>query len=178
MTINKCFIVLGMHRSATSLTAKGLHESGVNIGSRLIPADWSNKHGHWEDTDFVNLNKEIFKYVGAEWYDPPSVQQILDPDVKYNFDAKIQALIKDKQHGLWGWKDPRTAFTIDLFLPYIENPHFIYNLREPMEVAKSLNKRNQIPIDTGMALSVKYNERILGFIIGWLNAQYKTGFQK
>ena len=54
-----------------------------------------------------------------------------------------------------------------LYLPYLENPHFICCFREPMEVAKSLKRRNDMPIKKGLKLAKVYNSRLLKFINDW-----------
>ena len=69
---NKTFIVLGMHRSATSLLARGLHMSDIVMGERLLGKSESNKYGHWEDVDFVELNESILHSAGGTWDNPPS----------------------------------------------------------------------------------------------------------
>ena len=53
----KTFVVLGMHRSATSLSAMGLSRCNVHIGDNLLGADAnSNPYGHFEDRDFIRMN--------------------------------------------------------------------------------------------------------------------------
>lgn len=160
--MSKCFIVLGMHRSATSLAAKGLHTSDIFIGQQLLGPDHSNPYGHYEALDFTILNREILSAAGGSWDNPPSEDAILNQ--VDNFDSKITAIIEKNKRHHWGWKDPRTILTIKLFLPHIENPHFIACFRDPDEVAKSLNKRNQMPIDQGLTLAKEYNRRLLDFL--------------
>lgn len=53
----KTIIVLGMHRSATSLVAKGLANE-IDIGVKMISIP-DNPQGHWENTNFINLNEAI-----------------------------------------------------------------------------------------------------------------------
>ncbi|HEY9865953.1 MAG TPA: hypothetical protein V6D21_17410, partial [Candidatus Obscuribacterales bacterium] len=54
-------IIAGMHRSGTSLTASLLQNLGVNIGKQLVGADYGNIKGHFENVDFVEFHKSIFK---------------------------------------------------------------------------------------------------------------------
>lgn len=80
-----------------------------------------------------------------------------------------------KNNGLysWGFKDPRTVLTIDLYLPHLPNPQFITCYRGPMEIAKSLNKRDGMSIEKGMNISKIYNERLSEFISGWMREKFK-----
>jgi hypothetical protein len=161
--MSKCFVVLGMHRSATSLIAKGLAESNVSMGSNLLIADKSNLFGHWEDMDFLNLNKAILRDAGGDWDDPPPEEKILE--LADTYEAEIKELINRKKKDLWGWKDPRTTLTIKLFAPYLENPHWITCFRQPEQVAQSLLVRNNFPIEKGLALCIEYNKRLLNFLL-------------
>jgi hypothetical protein len=158
----KTIVVLGMHRSATSLVAGGLHHFGVPIGDQLVPADSSNPKGHWEDTDFRRLNDEILKSAGGSWSNPPLEISIMAQQKV--FEPKIKALIKRKQKEIWGWKDPRTTLTIKLFSPHLPNPHFVCCFRDPIEVAKSLQKRNRFSIEKGLELAETYNNRLINFL--------------
>jgi len=169
----KTFIVLGMHRSATSLVAKGLYESGVHIGDRLIGADISNPYGHYEDMDFVSLNEKILNNAKGSWNKPPTEESILGlADI---WRHEIKELVEEKQmESLWGWKDPRTILTIRLFLPYLTNPHFIVCFRDPREVAKSLAKRDRhITRKAGLVLAKIYNDRLLRFLSEWASDKYQ-----
>ena len=154
-----------MHRSATSLAAMGLHNSSVSMGTYFLAKDSGNIHGYFEDMSFLNLNKSILLDAGGRWDKPPSRQKIIGLAPKYG--PIIKELVAEKKKPLWGWKDPRTTLTIELFIPYIENPHFIVCFRDTMEVAKSLQRRNGFPINQGLSLAKVYNRRLLEFLIKW-----------
>ncbi len=158
---NKTIIVLGMHRSGTSMIASVVEALGVHMGEELLPPhETDNKYGYYEDTDFVPLNDSILTAAGGDWIKPPARYKIL---IEYeNFKDRIEKLITKKQkNNTWGWKDPRTALTVELFLPYIDNPHFIYIKRDFASVAKSLKKRNeQYDANYLFHLSEEYNQRI------------------
>ena len=158
----KTFVVLGMHRSATSLVAGGLKSMGVHMGEDLLGPAKDNPKGFFENRDFVRLNREILQAAGGMWSRPPSHEAIVA--TKKQFDERIWRLIKSSDHELWGFKDPRMVLTIDLYLPYIKNPHFITCFRDPMEVARSLNVRNDFSIERGIALANEYNKRLIEFL--------------
>ena len=166
----KTIIVLGMHCSATSLVSEGLSRCTVDMGC----GPGSNNNGFnpwgvWEDMRIRLLNDDILDRAGGAWDNPPHENKILaagkivEPYIKELLKLRRNEAIKNKKN-LWGWKDPRTILTIRCFLPFLENPNFFSCLREPMEVAKSLNRRNQFPIEKGLELVNEYNRRMMKFL--------------
>ena len=170
----KTIIVLGMHRSSTSMVARALHEKKeVCMGNNLLLGLPDNPKGHYEDKEFLHLNIDILNAAGGSWDNVPPHKKILE--VAPKFENKIKKVIKKasifaKKSGYqsWGFKDPRTVLTIDLYMPYLTNPQFIICYRKPKEIAKSLNKRNKMPIANGIKLTNTYNNRLNNFIKNWL----------
>jgi len=158
--MDKTFIVLGMHRSATSLVAGGLKRMNINMGEKMLKGDVSNPFGHFEDKQFLSLNRKILQQAGGSWHDPPPEADIIEAGKK--FSTEIEGLTRKR--GLWGWKDPETTLTIRCYLPYLENPHYICCFREPLEVAKSLQIREGWLLDKGIELTREYNKRLLQFL--------------
>jgi len=76
-------VVLGMHRSGTSLVAGILRNAGVLMGDKFLPPDEFNLRGYFEDTDFLWINKGILESAGASWYAPPTVELILSRGEKF-----------------------------------------------------------------------------------------------
>jgi len=166
MSKSKCIIVLGMHRSATSLIAKGLHDAHVNMGNELLGPSSSNIEGHFEDVDFLRLNMDILNAAGGRWDYPPPEKNIIQIGEIYS--DRIKALINEKKKNkkLWGWKDPRTTLTIRCYMPFLkeEDVIFVSCFRNPYTVATSLKKRDNMSIDKGVQLARIYNERLLRFL--------------
>jgi len=167
----KTFVVLGFPRSATSLIAKGLFNEIYMGEDFLEPNEW-NVHGYFENKKFLDLNNKILKAAGGGWRDVPSEAAILEKGAK--FSNEIQDLIKSESAGKdhWGWKEPRTTLTIRLYLPYLENPHFIFCLRDPKEAALSLNKFKHVPLEEGLKLAATYNDRALNFLRDFSNEEH------
>jgi hypothetical protein len=165
---NHCFVVLGMHRSATSLITKGIFKVGVKIGSNVLSADSGNPHGYWEDTDFLYLNKWILAEAGGNWYNVPSEEKILKVGNRADVKGRIKTLVDKKyaQNNLWGFKDPRTILTIKVIRPHLKKHSFIVAFRNPTEIAQSLYARNaQIgDLSTHLKLAAEYNHRLLKFL--------------
>ncbi len=157
--MSKCFIVLGMHRSATSLVAQALARSiHFPCGPQAPTPD--EPHGHYENAEMVQLNDAMLTAAGGSWHTPPPEAAILA--LQPCFAERIQDLVRRLQdgHELWGWKNPRSVLTLPLFLPYIEEPHLVAIFRPPLAVARSLQRRNHLPLARGLALAAEYNRRL------------------
>jgi hypothetical protein len=147
-------VVLGMHRSGTSLCMSLLQALGVRLDDDLIPGDANNEAGYFESRELIELNEGIFRTVGATWH---TLFSLTMPDGWADDSALLPAkkalrdLINRKVNGpaSWGFKDPRTA----VLLPFYEQvfaecglqPRYILCIRDPRAIALSLKKRNQFP---------------------------------
>lgn len=151
--MNKTFVILGCHRSASSLVAKALHEAGVHMGDDLLSGLPDNPEGHFEDMDFLKKNVEILD--GNIWNDVERELQDID----------TSELIESKNNkALWGWKDPRTTLTIDKYYDHLDDPIIVGLFRKPALVAKSMAKRGDISEEEALALAKAYNRKIIDFL--------------
>ena len=161
----KTIVVLGMHRSATSLVARGL-DNEINMGPRINKGPGHTQpKGHYESIDFTDLNAKIIREAGGAWDRPPPEEAILAAGKK--LEDEIKELVDRSGDGkeIWGWKDPRTALTVRCYLPFLQNPHFVAIFRDPSEVAKSLNRRHgKDETEKWVALAKEYNRRIFEFL--------------
>ena len=158
MSENQNIIILGMHRSGTSLVAGILFRFGIFMGKNFLGIHASNPFGHFEDQNVIDLNDQILAAAGGSWKDPPGSEAILNQADKFR--KEIISLIAAMPSGTWGWKDPRLSITIELFLPYLHNPVFIVCQREPLLIVDSLYRRSQIDRKQGLRLTDIYQKRI------------------
>lgn len=153
-------IVLGMHRSGTSVMARLLNLMGAYFGPEGMStgANQENPKGFWERRDVRALNDAVLHGVGCDW------DRVLDLDVHNlpqeivsEFDAKASKLLLEMDaHRPWLLKEPRLCLLIELWRKWLEVPICIHILRHPVEVASSLRTRNQIPIEAGLELWQRY----------------------
>jgi hypothetical protein len=129
-------VVVGMHRSGTSLTASILGSAGLHLGEHLMPAARGNSAGHFEDVEFVSFHSDVLGAMGhhPDGWDTVALDQL--PDFA---EERAQTLLDQRSsRPLWGWKDPRTT----LFLPFWERvlpeARFVFVYRNPWEVIDSL----------------------------------------
>lgn len=159
-------IILGMHRSGTSMIGGVLSRLGVDMGNDKPGRQVSNPMGHYEDGNFLELNETILTTAGGTWNDPPPLEKINKLAGSYNGRLQeimnLRRLSNREQH--WGWKDPRTCLTVQLYLPYLTNPYVIWCERYPADIAKSLWKRNKISHEVSENLTEHYQQQIRNFI--------------
>jgi hypothetical protein len=158
-------IVLGMHRSGTSVVGGVLEQMGFYWGDAEmgLPADEDNPKGYWERKDVVDLNDEILRACDARWNGVVSLLQ-REKELPDSFQSKIQNIINQfNSHTPWFIKDPRLCLTLPLWLQAMTHPLVILVFRHPIQVAKSLNKRDNIPISVGLALWQVYYTQALAY---------------
>lgn len=157
-----------MHRSATSLVARTL-SSEVHMGEILLMGLPDNPKGHYENLSIIDINERILTDAGGDWYDPPPRDAIIEVGKKYK--EKIKKIVdyevsiaRSKNLESWGFKDPRTCLTIDVWYKYLPNPQFVVCYRSIDDIAISLHKRDGLPIENCKALTKEYNNRIMSFM--------------
>ncbi len=157
-------IILGMHRSGTSLAASLLESAGLDVGQRLLGANPSNPRGHFEDEDFVDLQRAILRELGV---DADGWVATAAPPVPPHLAVHAQALLEGKQAAgrPWGWKDPRTILLLPMWRQLVPEARFAVIYRAPWEVVESLLRRGDATFadDPGLAVEVwrHYNQLLL-----------------
>ena len=154
-------IVLGMHRAGTSVVTRLINMMGAYLGRHdaLMPSSPDNPKGYWERIDVQELNEFLFKRMAANWnliskVDVDSVTQ----DVANEFNGKANEIIDElNNHRPWVMKDPRLCLLFPLWRPLLASPVCVHVSRHPLAVARSLEKRDALPLHFGMALWEHYN---------------------
>lgn len=149
-------VVLGMHRSGTSAVAGALNAMGLYAGSEpeLMERTPDNPLGYFERKDVYLLTSAIFRDSGADWWSVSEFDpEDLPSEVLDRHGPKIRKLIGTLDaEGSWLLKDPRLCLLFPLFRPWLREPLVVIPARHPVEVAKSLRKRDKIPLHAGIAL--------------------------
>lgn len=150
----RVILVLGMHRSGTSAIAGLLNTLGVELGKNLLSAAADNPKGFWEHAAVKALDDDILHALGRTWHDPrplpPLWWQRQELEV---LRIRLQEIVRGdfQEADLWALKDPRLCRLLPLWRPQLESQghsiRVILVLRNPMEVAASLERRNGMPGD-------------------------------
>jgi len=169
----KIVIVLGMHRSGTSALTKSLKLLGVNLGTELHQPRYDNPKGFWEDKDCVAINDALLSYFSSSW-DDLYLDDTSNLDTPKVQDLRTQAseLLRSRVSscGLWGFKDPRSSRLIPFWKLVLKDlnctPLFVIAVRNPLSVAASLTKRDQLPVERSIYLWQQHNLPALTETIG------------
>jgi hypothetical protein len=145
-------IIIGMHRSGTSMVASIMKQLGVIMGHDLDE--------NYESSFFYHLNEWIFHQAGATWDNPFNLnfcsddfnQQIIKNLSKQICSIKTMGYLgsflaylkyKSLQNLInpWGWKDPRNTFTLNFWNQLFPGSRILHIYRNPVDVAISLRNR-------------------------------------
>ena len=138
---DKVLIILGMHRSGTSLVTNWLHDCGLDVGDNLYGASEYNKKGYYEDVSFLNLHKRILADSGL---DEGGHEKVFDFVLNKDQEEAIESIIKSKKNkNQWGWKEPRTSLLIEYYKKILPNAVFLVVYRDYEEVVSSLIRRER-----------------------------------
>lgn len=158
-----CLLVLGMHRSGTSALSRVLALLGADLPQALMPANRGNETGYWESAPISRLNDDLLASAGSgwadwlafdsAWYGTPTANEI---------EARAQAAL-DTEFGASSFfvlKDPRICRIAPFWFDVLEakgiSPLVLMPLRNPLEVAASLEKRDGFPVEFGCLLWLRH----------------------
>lgn len=155
-------LVLGMHRSGTSLVAQLIHRMGAYMGENLLEANEYNPEGYWESIDLVELHTKMLSFTGNEWYAPTNTVDTSLLLKEFGECAKNLIDEMDAKGMTWCWKDPRMVLFLDFWQQLLKdrNVYFVVVVRHPGAVAESLLKRDHMPIQFAEALYNLYYYKI------------------
>lgn len=146
---SRSVLILGPHRSGTSAVARVLNLLGVNLGSKMLPPKFDNRHGYWEHQTIFELHERLLSQAGSAWHDyrpMPSGWRYRDEVEQLR--GELQSFLQEEFRGssLWGVKDPRLCHLLPLWIDILKElgvePVFVVVVRNPLEVVRSLEARD------------------------------------
>src|SRR5512140_300208 len=155
-------IVLGMHRSGTSALTRCLNFLGLTLGreDHLIPAGQDNPRGFWENAQLSKFNEEILVALGGTWFTPPYLHGRWQSRPQLGeLKARARELLAGEGLGepMACWKDPRSCLLLPFWLELLpQRPAIVFIHRDPLEIWRSLQKRNGYDLFTAPATSEIY----------------------
>lgn len=143
-------VVIGMHRSGTSASTGALQCVGVQLGKKLYSGHGDvNAKGYFEHSDIADTNDEVMLRLGSSWDDVLIKEEAWwKREELIPFATKIRGYIRrDFSNSLlWAVKDPRVCrllpWWLDIFAEEGISPHFIFVVRSPDDVYRSLKRRD------------------------------------
>jgi hypothetical protein len=162
--------VLGMHRSGTSAVTRVINLLGVPIGraERLMPVQDDNPAGFWEHLPLMDVNDAVLERLGGTW-DAPT-----EPDPSFAAAPEFADLVTRARDefratydgGRWVFKDPRVSVVLPLWRHAVDTGASpgdvaVIVVRNPLDIAASLARRNHIAVSYTLALWERYTRLIL-----------------
>jgi hypothetical protein len=149
----RIIVVLGMHRSGTSLLANLLSVLGVDLGVDLLPGDAGNEMGYWENASIYRTQDALLNDLARDWGDcglvyPFAIDWEQLPEVR-SYKEELVSIVRAEiasAKGIWGFKDPRTCRLLpiwkQIFAELDLEPLYVLAVRDPAVVVESLVKRD------------------------------------
>jgi hypothetical protein len=134
-----------------------LNSLGVFFGDseQLNKPYEGNEKGSWEHVGIERINKELLTRLGGSWHDVPQLPQGWEEDSVFDdLKADARALIGHdfNDASVWGWKDPPTCFTMPFWRLLLPPMHYVVCFRNPLDVARSLERRDGFCLEKGFHL--------------------------
>ena len=153
-------VVIGMHRSGTSAVTRLINMMGAYFGPESLSKGFRkvNYKGFWERKDVLRLNRDILASAGARWNRIAAFETaVLDEKRFDEFRSRARRIILEMDaHRPWVVKEPCLCLTFPVWREALEVPVCVHVNRSPIQVARSLQVRDAIPLDVGIALWEKY----------------------
>lgn len=164
-------LVLGMHRSGTSAISRTMNILGCDLPRTLMPRGPGNDLGHWESQAIADYNDTILNRLGSNWID----WQAFDPNwydaPAFHGEVETAAALLSAEFpssSFFVLKDPRMARLASFWLAVLDHlkieTSIIIPVRNPLDVARSLETRDGLRTDYAKLLWMRYT----------LDAEYAT----
>ncbi len=177
---SNALIIIGMHRSGTSLVASILHSAGLDVGKKLMSAhENNNAKGFFENLEFVRFHEQVLESLGESKFGWTTKKSI---DVPESYTGQVTELLHNNAcPGAWGWKDPRTTLFLNFWARRLPQAKFVFVYRRPWEVIDSLFRRGDPAFQDNPRLAVEtwisYNQAICDFRSAEKNRGLLAGVQ-
>jgi len=160
------FMVLGMHRSGTSMLTGLLNlAAGYAVGGYKHHG-LDNVKGYFEHLEIQHQNDKWMRQQGIAWntnvLDFDSEQALRDREsgaVEFDKGENALKFYRNPENTPWVQKEPRMCVTLPAWLELLDKPPaIVFTYRHPLEVAMSLYKRGKkIHLTRGLHMWIAYN---------------------
>ena len=156
-------LIIGMHRSGTSLLANALAAAGVPFGSNLLSHSVpDNPDGYGEHAEVVAIQEQLLRTLGREWHSASGHAALpahwMDWPETRDARKRLAAIVERElsTRPLWACKDPRTSRLLPLWFDVLGAAGIevrpVLCIRHPAEVAHSLAVRNGMSAERADAI--------------------------
>lgn len=166
-------LIMGMHRSGTTLLVQMLDRLGVYCGH--------HREQHHEALACLEINDWILSLAHAAWDRPLGVLELLEQEPLVEaITEQMRARVRSRAFqvsfygrtrwrrrstpGPWGFKDPRTTVTWPFWRRVFPRARAVYVRRHGVDVAASLYRRARAALPTSKLPRFVGNERMARFV--------------
>jgi hypothetical protein len=168
-------VVLGTHRSGTSLVTRVINMMGAffDSGHASIGFSDENPKGFWERSDVIAVNDRLLAEKHCAW-DRLAAWKPSEGKKSRKTSGEMENIERDLKNILltlnanrpWVVKDPRLCLTFPHWRAHLEAPVVVCVHRAPLEVAMSLKTRYGFSFAHGLALWEYYTVSLLNALQG------------
>jgi len=162
-------LVLGMHRSGTSAMTRLINLMGPATCSAddMVRGPW-NPTGHWESRTLMHFDDGLLAQMGCTWWaPPPSGPAYAEWSANITTGPRAGRRVFAQVHTgrPWVWKDPRACLLLPYWRQALDRRSVaVVCVRNPLEVASSLEKRHGLAPSFGLALWERYNRLLVAHV--------------
>ena len=166
-------LVLGMHRSGTSVTARLLECLGAKNSDILMRPSEGNPEGYFEDQDIYEFNeRKLLPRLGRAWHSVGSVDwTALSAADRGKYALEALEIVRKNyflSNPLSVLKEPRVCILLPFWLSVFQHAGFnvkvVCVVRDPVSVVRSLSKAQGLSLTHSGILFVNYWISVLNYI--------------
>jgi hypothetical protein len=163
-------LVLGPHRSGTSLTACMLECLGAVNSKNLNPPNEFNPKGYFEDLDIYFFNESVLMpALQTSWHAVSPINWLLlpEPGREELLERAVELIRKnyDAANALSVLKEPRISQLLPFWLEALTRAGFtvkvVCPVRDSTSVARSIALRDNLPLAIGLLLYIRIWHAVL-----------------
>lgn len=132
-------VVAGFHRSGTSFVARLMSDAGLFMGDQLLGSAKSNRHGHYEDREVLDIHNRILSDNARSWRVADDFIPVVNDDIWHRMQGVVERRMAAHEH--WGFKDPRACLFLPLWRHLVPDLRVLAVVRHPTECVRSLEWR-------------------------------------
>lgn len=162
VSIRPIKLVNGPFRHTSALT-RMLNLLGAELPTNLLAAGDGNELGHWEPQQVVELDDAILVELDSRWSDWSDINVTeLGSERLSHYQAEIARIVTEEfsDSALFVVKDPRICRLIPLWQKALTEfgaeVRYAIPFRHPFEVARSLERRDNLPFVDGCLLWLRH----------------------
>lgn len=159
----ECIVIAGSHRSGTSALTRLFGIAGAVMPATLIQSKIGNESGHWESQPIVDFNDVFLGHLSSKWQDcRPLDHEALPAEAREIYFSNMKTLLSEEygDSSPIALKDPRIcrfqSLTAESLIQNGYTPKFAIVTRNPLEVGRSIEARNNLPQKAGILIWLRH----------------------